>query len=266
MDPVVPQAEDTATQAQQIAAPAPMEIEVVDTPAAPAAAVPEAPPALIFGKYRSLEDAEKAYSEAQRVMHERSQEAATYRKMLDERAAPPPTPAYQQPPVDLDGQFRERLAENPGAVIFEAARFAANQIVQEREKSQREMVKKYQSYASQPGYADVAQQVASQLPFANENPIDPVEGVFLRARLAKLEAQLANNTTASQINPPYVEPGGMARRAGVNSMRVELDSDTAKMHISQDKMRELARIVAKQKNAGGDMRGMSIDDWEKANA
>lgn len=263
MDPVVPQAPDTPPQAQPSPSPAPMEIEIVDTPVA-APEAPAAPPALIFGKYRTLDDAEKAYSESQRAMHEKAQEAATYRKVLDERQAPVATP-HQAPPVDFDGQFRERLADNPAATIFEMTKYAAKQMIEEREQNQRELVRKYQSYASRPEYASVAQEVAAQLPFAQENPVDPIEGTFLRARIAQLEAQVSGGVNRT-VNPPYVEPGGAARRTGASSMRVELDPDTSRMNIGQDKMRELARIVAKQKNAGGDMRSMSIDDWEKANA
>jgi hypothetical protein len=266
MDPVVPiTAPDTvAPQVQQTSAPASMEIEIVDTPAA--APEPQAaPPALIFGKYRTIEDAEKAYAEAQRAMHEKSQEAATYRKVLDERQAAPVTPHPAPPPVDFDGQFRERLAENPAATIFEMTKYAAKQMIDEQQRTQRELVRKYQSFASRPEYASVAQEVAAQLPFAQENPIDPVEGSFLRARIAQLEAQVSGGLNRP-VSVPYVEPGGMARRAGTGTMRVELEPDTSRMHIGQDKMRELAKIVAKQKSSGGDMRGMSIDDWEKANA
>lgn len=266
MDPVVaPQATDTAPPVLQPQAPAPMEIEIVETPVSAPAAEPAAPPALIFGKYRTVEDAEKAYSEAQRAMHEKSQEAATYRKMLDERASAP-SPQAQAPPVDFDGQFRERLAENPAQTIFEMTKYAAKQMIEEREKGQRELVRKYQSYASRPEYASVAQEVAAQLPFAQENPIDPVEGSFLRARIAQLEAQVSGAAAPRPVAVPFVTPGGAASRTGAGSMRVELDPDTSRMHVGQDKMRELARIVAKQKNSGGDMRGMSIDDWEKANA
>ena len=270
MDPVLDQqAPDTAPAAPQSQAPAPMEIEIVDTPAvAPdAAAAPAAPPQTGFGKYNSLEDAEKGLKELERTMHEKAQEAATYRKLLDERAAAPPTPQFQQAPADMDSQFRERLAENPGQVIFEMTQFAARKAIEEQQRTQRDMVKKYQSYASRPEYAGVAQEVAAQLPFAQESPIDPVEGVFLRARLAKLEAQLANGGVPRQVNPQFVEPGGASRRTGTNSMRVELDPDTAKLRgLGNERMHDLARIVAKQKNAGGTMREMSIDDWEKANA
>ena len=264
---VVAQVADTASAAQPSQTP-PVEIEIVDTPTAPVAeavAAPAANPPLYFGKYRTVEDAEKAYSEAQRAMHEKAQEAATYRKLLDERAAAPP-PQYQQPPaVDLDGKFRERLAENPAETIFEMTRFAAKQMIEEQTRAQRELVKKYQTYSSRPEYASVAQEVASQLPFAHEQPIDPVEVAFMRAKLAKMEAAMAN--TASNVNVPYVEPGGAARRTGAGAMRVELDPDTAKMRqFDERKVRDLARIVAMQKNNGGTMREMTIDDWEKSNA
>ena len=271
MDAVVAPTQDTATAAQQpvvSAAPAVETFEIVDTPVAPPAveaAVPAAP-ALVFGKYKSLEDAEEGVKNLERTMHEKAQEAATYRKLLDERAAAP-TPQYQAPPVDMDSQFRERFAENPAATIFEMTRFAAKQMLDEQQKTQRDVVKKYQALASRPEYAAVAQQVASQLPFAGEQQIDPIEGMFLRERLRQLEAQVASGVPARPTIPPFVLPGGMAQRTGANTTRVELDPDTARLSsLGQDRIRDLARMVAKQKNAGGTMAGMSIDDWEKANA
>jgi len=264
MDAVAAKVEDTAGAAQPSQTP-PVEFEIVDTPTpAPEAAAPAAPQ-LYFGKYKSLEDAEEGLKSLERTMHEKAQEAATYRKLLDERATPP-TPQYQPPAVDMDSQFRERLAENPAATIFEMTKFATKQMLDEQQKTQRELVRKYQTYASRPEYASIAQQVAAQLPFANEAPIDPVEGVFMRQRLAQLEEMAKSGTLGRTPNPQYVEPAGSASRAGTNSMRVELDPDTAKLHLGQEKLRELAKMVARQKSAGGSMTGMSIDDWERSNA
>ena len=242
---------------------------IVDTPVAPEAAAP-APPApaapapLIAGKFRTPEEAAKAYEEAQRMMHEKAQEAATYRKMLEERQAQP-TPAYQAPQVDIGEKFRERLAEDPFGTLTSMIDFRAKQMLENQQAQQRALVQQYQALASRPEYASVAQEAAAELPFANK-PIDPVEAIFIKKRLAQLEAMVANGAASQQVNVPYVEPGVGARRAGTNTLRVELDPDTAKLHAGQDKLRELAKITARQKMAGGTMREMSIDDWEKANA
>ena len=111
-DVVAPQPDDKATPAPQSEAPV-AEIEIVDTPVVAPEGTPQAQPApaqpLIAGKFRTPEEAAKAYEEAQRMMHEKAQEAATYRKMLEEQAARP-QPAYQPPPVDIGEKFRERLA------------------------------------------------------------------------------------------------------------------------------------------------------------
>lgn len=266
MSEVAPQTEDKATPAPQPDAPI-AEIEIVDTPVAPEV-TPQAQPApapLIAGKFRTPEEAAKAYEEAQRMMHEKAQEAATYRKMLEEQAARP-QPAYQAPSVDIGEKFRERLAEDPFGTLTSMIDFRAKQMMEQKEAAQRELVKKYQSFSSRPEYASVAQQVAAELPFANQ-PIDPVEGMFLRKRLEQLEAMVAQGAASQQVNVPFVEPASGSRRAAGSSLRVELDPDTAKMRQSGDgKLRDLARIVAKQKVAGGTMREMSIDDWEKANA
>lgn len=263
-DEVAAKVEDTAGQAQL-----PLEIEVVDTPSS-APVTPEAPPAapsLIMGKYKSLEDAEEGLKNLERTMHEKAQEAATYRKLLDERAAAP-TPQFQQPQVDMDSQFRERLAENPAATIFEMTRFAAKQMIDEQQKTQRELVRRYQSFAGRPEYSDVAQEVAGQLPFLQEQPADPMEMAFLRAKLARLESgAVPAGSAARPVSVPFVEPANRAGRTGQGSNRIELDPDTAKLRgMGADKVRDLASIVFKQKNAGGTMREMSIDDWEKANA
>lgn len=268
MNEVAPKTEDTASAPPQVD-PQQMEIEIVDTVAAAPEVEQQAPPApapLIAGKFRTIEEAEKAYSEAQRAMHEKAQEAATYRKMLDEPRQAQPAPAYSAAPSDYEEKIREKLAESPGATIFDMARFAARQIMDEQQRAQRETVKKYQSFASRPEFADVAQEVAAELPFADQ-PIDPIEGMFLRKKLQKLEAQLAGGVPQREVAPPFVESGNGGRRAMSSALRVELDADTAKLRpLGQDKMRDLARVVAKQKMAGGTMREMSIDDWEKANA
>ena len=262
--------EDKGTPAPAAATP-PVEIEVVDTPTPPEEVAPapqEDKQPLYFGKFRSLEDAEKAYSEAQRTMHEKAQEAATYRKMLDETRQAPPTPAYPQQhvPQDFDDRFREQLANNPGQTLFGMIRHVAGEMIKERDNANLETVKKFQTFSSRPEFADVAPEVAADLPFANQ-PIDPVEGLFLRRKIAKLEAALKSGAGTQPVNPQFVEPGNVARRMSNNSIRVELDPDTAKLrNLGTDKTRDLARIIAKQKMQGGTMREMSIDDWEKANA
>jgi hypothetical protein len=140
--------------------------------------------------------------------------------------------------------------------------FIVNKKLEQQTQSQREVVRKYQTYASRPEYAGIAQNVAAQLPFAND-PIDPVEGAFLRARIAELEAA-SGNRVAPAVAPVFAEPSRGMSRPGASSLRVELEPDTARMRGMGDaKIRELAGIVAKQKSAGGTMQGMSIDDWQR---
>ena len=260
-------ANDTAGAPPQVQSPAPMEIEVVDTVAASpeANAVPSPQSAPIFGKYKSLDEAEHGYKEVERAMHEKAQEAATYRRMLDERQAQPVTPQYAPAPVpDFDEKFREQLADRPGDTIMSLVDFIVNKKLEQQTASQREVVRKYQTYASNPDYAPIAQEVAAQLPFANE-PIDPIEGAFLRAQIAHLKAQMQGRA-AAPANPVFAEPSRGMSRPG-SSLRVELDPDTARMRGMGDaKVRELASIVARQKSNGGNMNVMTIDDWEKAHA
>lgn len=241
-------------------------IEVVDTPVAAPEGQTQAQPAqapLYFGKYRTLEDAEKAYSEAQRQMHEKAKEASIYRQMVEERqAAPTPAPA---PAVDFGEKFREKLADDPWGTLTSMMEFQVNRRLEAERANQLAQLKKYQEFSSRPEYADIATDVASQLPFAQQ-PIDPIEGAFLKAKLAKLESQLAGGGMARPVTPPFVEPGNNASRGNNSSIRVELDSDAARFKADPNKMRDLARVIAKHKMAGGDMKAMSIDDWERANA
>ncbi|HEY5997963.1 MAG TPA: hypothetical protein VI078_01500 [bacterium] len=255
---------DTATPAPQ---PDPQpQIEIVDTPVvAPEVAAPApapAPPPLIFGKYRTPEDAEKAYSEAQRAMHEAKTEAAKLREQLEQRAAYNPPPPAVEPVTNFEDKFREQLAENPGFTIYKMIHDQTTRLLAQQQQANLGRLKEFQSFSSRPEYADVSAEVAAELPFSSE----PMEMLFLRKRVAKLEA--AGTQATREITPPHVEAGNAARRAGANSLRVELEPDTAKARraYGEDKTLELARLVAKQKAAGGDMRGMSIDDWEKANA
>jgi hypothetical protein len=74
-----------------------------------------APPSFEL-KYKTHEDAERAYKEAEKRMHEATQQAAQYRKMVDEqnarmmdllqqRQAPPPQQTVQVDPQEVEAQF-----------------------------------------------------------------------------------------------------------------------------------------------------------------
>lgn len=89
------------------------------TPAEAAPAEPESP--LYAGKYRNVEDLERAYEEAQRGFHQARQEAADLRRLQEQAQAytPPQASPYDQAmlpdgtPILTPQQLEELAMENP---------------------------------------------------------------------------------------------------------------------------------------------------------
>lgn len=241
-----------------------MKFELVDTPEGTpeggVSAQPQPAPQekLIAGKYRTIEEAEKGLSEAQRAMHEAREKASAYEKILMERANQPTPP--QHPPAEMDEKFREMLANDPQGTLDSYTEWKFNQLLQKQQAQQRQVMTRFQQFAGQPGFADVANEVAQQLPFATE-PIDPVEGTFLRARIAKLEQMLTGRGTAPPAAPLHMESGSGGRPVG-NVTRVELDDAGKARRIFGDRTEGLARRAAQIKTTLGGRNSMSIDDYE----
>lgn len=246
-----------------------LKFEIVDTPegtpeggGAAVSAQPQPQERLIAGKYRTIEEAEKGLTEAQRAMHEAREKAAAYEKMLVERANQP-IPSQHSSPPDMDESIREKLADKPASTIFQMINDVWEYKWQQQQAQQRQVMTRFQQFAGQPGFADVANEVAQQLPFATE-PIDPVEGTFLRARIAKLEQMLTRGNGAAPQAPLHVESGSGAR-PGANTMRVELEQADRARRIFGDRTEELAKRAAKLKTTLGGRTSMSIDEYEGLN-
>lgn len=260
--------QEVPAQVADTAAPAPEPLEIVEVQDTPQGAAPvEAqvvPPqeTLLAGKYRTAADLEKAYKEAERMASEKAQEAAMFRRVAEERMAQPYTPPYAPPqaPADFNEKLRSHLEEDPAGTLTSMIEFTARRMMQEQQEQQRATLARFQQFAQQPGYGDVMNEVATQLPFATQ-PLDPVEGAFLKARLAKLERELAARTGAPQP-PMYAESARVASRPGSTGLRVEVEGDVSRIkNRLGDEFNDVARMVAKHKANGGNMDSFSIDDY-----
>lgn len=246
---------------------APLEVvEVGDTAEGAAPAEAQAVPpqeTLLAGKYRTPQDLEKAYKEAERMASEKAQEAAMFRRVAEERMAQPYTPPYAPPapPADFNEKLRSHLEEDPAGTLTSMIEFTARRMMAEQQEQQRATLARFQQFAQQPGYGDVMNEVATQLPFAT--PLDPVEGAFLRARLAKLERELAMRS-GTPTPPMYAESARVASRPGNGGIRVEIEGDVSRLkNRLGDGFNDVARMVAKHKANGGNMDSFSIDDYER---
>jgi len=81
---------------------------------------PPPPPQLIFGKYKTLDEAEKGYKELERTFHTVSQERAQLKKQLEPAQPTQPQPQAQGTPVADTTDYLDLIVNNkPGS--FEEA-------------------------------------------------------------------------------------------------------------------------------------------------
>lgn len=264
------EAEDTPTAAPQEDAPTEPTFEFADTPTeGPDAtgqeeAVPPEEP--IFGKYTSMEEAERAYKEAERMAHERAEEAATYRKALE---TVQPTPAAQYPQPDqgqVDEQFRGHLEESPWQTLNMFVEHKWNELESRKSQTQSAMMQEYQKYASDPAFADVAPQVMQNLAM-EQNP--DVEKIFLRTKIAAMQngATVKAASDAALGKRMHVESG--SSRQPADTIRVEIDPEAKRMQkafgMSDAEFQDLNRRTAMAKMSGKTGRApVSIDEWRAA--
>jgi len=264
--------EQSAPVAETVAPAPPIEvIDVVDTPQGEAPAegtvVPPVPQAevLYAGKYRTPADLERGYKEAERMASEKAQEAAMFRRVAEERMAQPSTPQYApQPQGDFNEKLREELEKDTAGTLTSLIEYQFKRMYEQQQQQQRDTLNRFNQFAAQPGYAEVMNEAATQLPFAQ--PIDPTEGVFLRARIAKLEKELSARSGGAAPTPQFAEPARGASRPNTG-LRVEVEGDVSRLRNRMGAgFNDAARMVAKHKAAGGTMDSYSIDDWSRDNA
>jgi hypothetical protein len=169
------------------------------------------------------------------------------------------------PPTDpraFEEQFRERLADNPAETMASFVNFILQKNQREQTQQQQAMLQRFQQFATNPEYADVAQDVAQQLPFSVNEPVDPIEATFLRASNARMR-QMLKMGGGQASTPPFVESAA-GSRPGAGRMTLELeDAGKVRSRYNDQQLRELGRMVAKVKGEGGNLRSMSIDDYER---
>jgi hypothetical protein len=165
------------------------------------------PEKLLAGKYRTVEELEAAYKEAERNFHGSRQELAELRRefeALKQLLAP------KQPEPDLK-QYREklleRLYEEPDAVIAELAERIADRKLQEHlgpimPVIQQQIINNQvqQFMSAVPDAAEYAGDMATIIQANPELVNQPgwLEKAYLQAKVARLEAKLGKNAAGEK--------------------------------------------------------------------
>jgi hypothetical protein len=252
--------EDTSTTAPQEPA-----VEIVDTPqgepeGGTTATAPTEPQTqeLIFGKYSSMEEAEKAYREAEQKMHDASKEASIYRDQIESSRSTPPQYPAQPNTEEINERFRQSLESQPFETLVALADQRAEEkfraYTEAKEREQQETFRRFRDFSDKDGYRDVADSVAKNLPFSE--PADAVEASFLRERVRMLEERVKKGagagSTASALNQrrTFVEPGTGSGTADIT--RIEVDGDAKKFRsifpgMNDEQYRKLVIDAARNK-------------------
>lgn len=262
-------AEDTPTAVPQEETPEEgLTFEFADTPAEGPEATgqqEEASPEeqeKIFGKYTSMEEAERAFKESEQRMHQAAEEASVYKKAL---AVVQPTPApHAQPDQEqIDEQFRGHLEQSPWQTLNTFVEHKWSELENQKTQQQSALMQEYNRYANDPMYADVAPQVMQSLAL-EQNP--DVEKLFLRTKIANLQNGAASKaaSSAAQGRRMHVESGSSRQAGGIT--RIEIDPDARRTQkafgMSDAEFNELNKRVAMQQMSGTKGRApVSIDDW-----
>jgi hypothetical protein len=265
------QATDTSEPAPQETDGDTLQFEIADTPGAEPTVEPTGdapPPEKYFGKYDSMEDAERGFQEAQRAMHEKAEEAAAYRKALEAVQTPAQQPQYAgQPDRDtLNDQFRSHLESDPFNALTAHAKYVFQQEQEAVRQQQQALMGEVQKYSTDPNFQDVAADVMQRLPY-EQNP--NVESMFLRAKIAKMTQQQATQSTqaAAQTQRMHVESGAATSPSDV--LRIEVDPDARRVQqaFRDDDARftDDNKVAAAVKQMGlGGKNPVSIDEYREA--
>lgn len=166
---------------------------------------------LYAGKYKTIEDLEAAYKEAERNFHGDRQERAELRRELEELKAALHKPK-ETSPEDLERRRQElldRLAEEPDKVIEELAERIAERKVQELRQAYDPVVMQ-QAYNLQVQHfmnavPDAGEYIDAMLEIVQANPElaaqpDWLERTYMQAKLARLEVKLAESGKSGQAD------------------------------------------------------------------
>jgi hypothetical protein len=204
-------AEDTSTEATDEGKG--LAFELVDAEPSSDDSTPAEPEqGLILGKYKTIEEQLAAHKEAERAMHAAKEEAAAYKAALENIGTQ--IPAQNTAPPDVDGineQFREQLENDPLGTMQQFFQYQlqdAQRIGMERQEA---VMKEYQTFATNPDFADVADDVMRELPHL-QNP--DIEKIFMAKKLDRLksgaqEVQLDASNREALGRKMHVESGGV---------------------------------------------------------
>lgn len=182
---------------------------------------------LIFGKYRTLEDAHNAYNEAVRKMHEEAQRRAELERYLLQQHGVAQTTAQPQEQAATDQDFWERynseFYDNPAENIIKLTTPLVEQIVQQRVNqimsATNNRAAALQSLEQQPYFKEVRADVESVLAQA------PPEMLANPQQAATLADQAYNYVLGMKLRSGQLSTAGsgskqqaaaMSRMAGVN--------------------------------------------------
>jgi len=164
--------------------------------------------------YKSIQAAEQAAEEAKRRMHEATEEAAELRGRVSQFEQQQQTFQQQQQRSqqqqgsqtrdEQNEMFREHLSEDPiGA--FERMVGVINQSHQNQTTQQQQQVMDdYNHFASDPEFADVADEVAKALPTTKETSM---ESLFLKTKMNKLKNFGATQKAEDMSRKAFSESG-----------------------------------------------------------
>jgi hypothetical protein len=266
-DNLVANAEDTPTSTPQEEGTMPPEptFQFADTSEdGPYAEADEAPPVKYFGKYDTVEEAERGYKEAEREMHQAKEEAAAYRKAI-ENISQIPAQGQQQPPDTeaMNEQLRGHLESNPFPTLMSLAKMAIQQEREVENQQKSRLMGEFKKFSSDPSYKDVAQEVWQSIQY---DPAPNVEMAFLRAKISRLSNGQARQSASNEAmnQRMHVESGRSAQPA--ETIRVELSPDARRVQGAFNMRNEdfvaLNKRVAQKKLRGEREKApVSIDDW-----
>lgn len=165
------------------------------------------PEKLLAGKYKTVEELEKAYIESQKDFHLDRQDKAELKKELEniKKALEPKKP--EEDPDKRREKILQRLVEEPEAVIMELADKIADKKVQERlgpiAPVVQQMVVNNQVQAFMSAVPDANEYAEDMAKIIEARPEitkkkDWMENVYLAAKTARLEAKLAGKDTGQK--------------------------------------------------------------------
>lgn len=216
----VPESEDEGTEGTETETPEAIEgSHETEEPAEEQPAQNPEEARLFAGKYKTVEELERAYQEAQKDFHAGRQEQGAIKREIDElrmmlvstRQPEPQQPTREQIEAKRE-ELRRRLQYEPEAVIDEMAEQKAIRIVEDRlnqvlgpvmpsiqrqahsDQLGQQVQQYWRQYPEREEYKDAMADIISNNPDIMKQP-DWINQAYLRAKIASLEAKI--NTPAA---------------------------------------------------------------------